>query len=196
MQNKLSMKDFAVKLLKENLPLYYFYHNERHTLYVLQIALKIGEDYHCTPHEMQLITAAALWHDTGLIVKYIGHEEESCKFARQHLPGFGFSTHDIQKVCGMIMATHIPQSPTNKLEEIIADADLEYLGTDHASEISMLLFRELNYLDPALTRTEWISKQIQFVRDHHYFTRYCSANRERPKKAYLNYLLAQHTKVT
>jgi hypothetical protein len=29
----------------------------------------------------------------------------------------------------MIMATKIPQTPQNKLEEIIADADLEYLGS-------------------------------------------------------------------
>lgn len=191
MQNNLAMEDLVVSLLKNNLPIFYFYHNERHTLYVQQKAMKLGETEKCTPREMELLSAAALWHDTGLIKKYEGHEEESCLLAEQYLPGYGFSTYDIQMICGMIMATKIPQSPHNKLEEIIADADLEYLGTERATEISMLLFRELQYLNPSLTKTEWIQKQIPFLRDHHYFTHFCKEHREWPKKKYLHFLLAQ-----
>ena len=35
---------------------------------------------------------------------------------------------DIEIICGIIMATKIPQRPKNYLEEIICDADLNYLG--------------------------------------------------------------------
>lgn len=55
----------------------------------------------------------------------------------------------------MIMATKIPQSPKNKLEEIIADADLEYLGTDEAAKKADDFFKELHHLHPSLTKEEW-----------------------------------------
>lgn len=58
--------------------------------------------------------------------KHAGHEFEGCLIARTALPGFGYTGEDIM-ICGMIMATKIPQSPTNILEEIICDADLDYL---------------------------------------------------------------------
>ena len=48
--------------------------------------------------------------------------------AKEELPKFGLSEKDIELICGMIMATKIPQNPKTKLEKIIADADLEYLG--------------------------------------------------------------------
>ncbi|MEO6135739.1 MAG: HD domain-containing protein [Ginsengibacter sp.] len=188
MQNDVAMKEFVVKFLKDNLPLFYFYHNEQHTLYVLKKAVEIAEHEKCTSQEIRLIKAAALWHDTGITEAYVGHEEISCRLAAKNLPDFGFSIDDINTIKGMIMATKIPQSPHNKLEEIIADADLEYLGTERASEISSLLFRELQYLDGSLTKDEWINKQIPFLRNHHYFTKYLKGNQEHEKNRYLKFL--------
>jgi len=43
----------------------------------------------------------------------------------------------------MIMATKIPQSPKNLLEQIICDADLDYLGRERYEENSLLLLQEL-----------------------------------------------------
>ena len=188
MQNDVAMKEFVVKLLKDNLPLFYFYHNEQHTLYVLKKAVEIAEHENCSPAELRLIKAAALWHDTGITETYVGHEEISCRLASKYLPDFGFSMDEISAIRGMIMATKIPQSPHNKLEEIIADADLEYLGTDRATEISSLLFRELQYIDGSLTKDEWINKQIPFLKSHHYFTKYLKGKREHEKNRYLKFL--------
>ena len=36
----------------------------------------------------------------------------------RYLPEYGYSTGQIDRICGMIMATQIPQTPHNKLEEI------------------------------------------------------------------------------
>lgn len=191
MQSKSPMKEFVVNLLKNNLPVFYFYHNELHTLYVVKKAIEIAEHENCTPVEIRLLKAAALWHDTGIIESYIGHEEISCRLAGKYLPLYGYSTEEIILIKGMIMATKMPQSPHNKLEEIVADADLEYLGTDRAGEISSLLFRELHYMDPSLTKNEWIKKQIPFLRNHHYFTRFGKQNREHGKSHYLKDLIDQ-----
>ena len=139
----------------------------------------------------KLLTTAALWHDTGYIHTYKGHEGESCLLARQYLPGYGFTAEDINKICGMIMATKIPQSPQNKLEEIIADADLEYLGTSNAAVLANHLFRELNAIDPLLTEADWNRTEIDFLTAHKYFTGYCKANKEHIKQSYLQSLLSK-----
>ena len=184
------MNDFVINLLKTKIPATYYYHNYEHSLYVMQKAAEIGMHENCSEKEMELLSAAALWHDTGYVNIYTGHEEESCRLARQYLPGYGYSIDDIDRICGMIMATKIPQSPKNKLEEIIADADLEYLGTAGAGIKADNLFKELRSINPILTKEEWNRIQVSFLQQHHYFTSFCKENREPLKQIYLNRLLA------
>jgi len=179
------MEKFVINLLLENLPGTYFYHNHQHTLHVMANAERIGSHEGVTEKEMQLIKAAALWHDTGYILTYVGHEHESCLLAKKQLPAFGFTDADITKICGMIMATMVPQDPHNKLENIIADADLEYLGTPQAAEIAHQLFMELQTVYPALTEKEWNKSQFSFIKEHHYFTDYCKQTNEPQKQLYL-----------
>ncbi|MEP7165457.1 MAG: phosphohydrolase [Ferruginibacter sp.] len=188
MQSNQPMKEFVMNLLKSKLPLSYHYHEPAHTLYVQDKTIEIATQENCTPKEIALLSVAALWHDTGFINIYKGHEEESCKLAMQYLPGYGYSADDIQTICGMIMATKLPQSPKNKLEEIIADADLEYLGAKDADIMAEKLFSELQSLNPALTREKWNRQQISFIKNHHYFTRFCREYRESVKSAYLKKL--------
>lgn len=189
MQSKQAMKKFVIGLLKDNLTENYYYHNYKHTLYVIDIAAEIGKEEACTSDEMKLIETAALWHDTGYVRTYKNHEEESCNLARQYLPEYGYSSEDIDKVCSMIMATKIPQTPKNKLEEILADADLEYLGTAGFDTTAYDLFREVRFINPELTEEKWNQVQISFLQKHHYFTRFCIENREPAKQFYLNKLV-------
>jgi uncharacterized protein len=186
------MNDFVINLLKTKIPSTYYYHNYEHTLYVLQKAAEIGTHENCSEKELELLSVAALWHDTGYINTYKGHEEEGCKLAREYLPGYGYTTDDIDKICGMIMATKIPQSPKNKLEEIIADADLSYLGTGHAKMLAQKMFKELNALNPLVTKEAWHKTEIDFLTTHHYFTGYCKENKENIKQAYLKSLIGNN----
>ena len=187
------MTEFVVKLLNDQLPPNYYYHNYLHTLYVLEKALDIGVQESCTVRDIHLLSAAALWHDTGYIKTYAGHEEKSSELAGLYLPAFGYSWEETQMIQGMIVATKIPQSPKTRLEEIIADADLEYLGTEEAAEKAGLLFRELQSLNPSLTKEQWDQTQISFISGHHYFTQYCKENKEPVKQDYLNRLLIKST---
>ncbi len=189
MQSNLPMMDFVVGLLKNKLSKFYYYHNVEHTLYVTAKAIEIGHHQKCTGNEIDLLTVASLWHDTGFIKTYNGHEAAGCTLAKKYLPKFGYTPEAIDKICGMIMATKLPQQPKNKLEEIIADADLEYLGTEHATETANKLFKELKRINPLLTKKEWNKTQIKFLKQHHYFTPYCKKNIEPAKQAYLKQLL-------
>lgn len=185
MQSKHQMKEFVFNLLKDNLSKDLYYHNPEHTLYVIEKALEIGRHEGCTEQELDLIEAAALWHDTGYTKTYRNHEEESCKMARLYLPDYGYSSDEIDIIIGMIMATKLPQLPKNKLEEIISDADLEYLGTATFETKANALFRELQFINPELTKEKWNLTQVSFLKKHRYFTRFCIENRDPVIQEYL-----------
>jgi predicted metal-dependent HD superfamily phosphohydrolase len=186
------MKNFVLKLLSENLPENLCFHDVDHTLYVLEKVIEIGQNENCTEHEIELLSVAALWHDTGYTITYAGHEQEGCILARRYLPEYGYDLASIDIICNLIMATKIPQSPQNKLEEIIADADLEYLGTDSAASKAHQLFLELQTLNPELTESGWNKMQINFIKQHRYFSNYCNANNEKIKQNYLNQLISKY----
>ena len=163
----------VVKFLDKNLPEYLTYHNTSHTLYVLDKAEYIAKKEHIKPEDLQLLKIAALYHDIGFVTSHNDHEKESCRIARNDLKRYGYSDTDIDCVCSMIMATKIPQDPKTKLEEILADADLEYLATSKYWEISALLLKELRHYNPNLTDKEWKHIQIDFISKHKFHSPYC-----------------------
>lgn len=185
MQNKVNMEVFVSGFLTDNLPVTYLYHNPEHTMYVIDKAMEIGRKENCTPEELEFIRIAALWHDTGYTKTYKDHEEESCRLAHHYLPEYGYTDKYIDRICDMIMVTKIPQTPKNKLEEILADADLEYLGTSSFETKSDALFKELQFVRTTYTEAEWNTAQISFIQNHHYFTRYCQETKEPIKQAHL-----------
>jgi uncharacterized protein len=189
MQSNRLMEAEVVNILKTQLPETYYYHNYAHTLYVAEKAIAIGREEGCRKEDLNLLYIAALWHDTGFINSYQHHEEESCVLAAQYLARYHYPPETIQLVREMIMATRIPQSPQNKLEEILADADLEYLGTANAPVMANNLLLELQSLDPSLSEQQWNQIQVSFIREHHYFTRFCQQNRETAKQQYLSTLV-------
>lgn len=185
MQTKENMQDFVITMLKEQIPASYTYHNYEHTLYVQGKAREIGLHEHLGKRDMDLLNTAALWHDTGYIHTYKGHEEESCVMAKEYLPGYSYNEADIEIICGMMMATKVPQQPHSFLEDIIADADLAYLGTIGAAEQSDKLFNELRSIHPAFTKVEWNNQQIAFLKAHQFFTAFYRQKKEPVKQVYL-----------
>lgn len=164
----------------EKLPKHLTYHNLEHTDHVLNKAIFFAENSHVSQHDLELLKLAALFHDTGFIDNPKDHEEKGCKIAEGYLAK-AYSQQELDKIYGMIMATKIPQSPTNHLENILADADLEYLGTDQFERIGESLYQELKHFNPDFTRQAWDELQLVFMQKHHYHTEYCRLNRE-PKK--------------
>lgn len=188
MHNNLPTQEFVIDLLKSKLPDYYYYHDAAHTLYVLDNVRLIGRHEGCGSGDIHLLSIAALWHDTGYTIKYLGHEEESCHLAKKYLPDYGFSEKDITTICGMIMATRVPQIPQTRLEEIIADADLEYLGSPQPEIKADKLFRELCNIYPKMSAERWTQTQVSFIESHSYFTSYCKKYSENGKQLYLQSL--------
>jgi len=96
-----------------------------------------------------------------------------CAWAERHLPGLGFTTEQIAKVCSVIMATQMPQRPTTLLGEIICDADLKHLGGPEFFERTELLRREVGlHTQPPrdIDKREWARGNVAFLETHSWFT--------------------------
>jgi hypothetical protein len=92
----------------------------------------------------------------------------------------------------MILATKIPQQPTDLLGQILADADLDYLGRADFPVIADLLFKELSHQNNLLLESDWDQIQIKFIRNHQYFTKTSIELRTEQKKNHLQALIEKY----
>jgi hypothetical protein len=95
----------------------------------------------------------------------------------------------MDKIYGMIRATKIPQNPLTLQEKIVADADLEYLGTDLFYPISQHLYHEFRHFNPELTVERFNEIQVNFIRKHRYHTTFCKTFRSSKKQKNLQELI-------
>ncbi len=167
------------------------YHNVEHTSDVLEQVQRIGMEEGISEEDLLLLKIAALYHDTGFLSKYEGHEEIGCELVREDLPGFGFTEEQVDKICHLIMATRVPQRPGNKLEEIICDADLDYLGQDDFESISDSLRKEFLEFGIIHSDEEWFARQIKFLETHKYFTESSRKHRNPVKCQHLDKLKSE-----
>ena len=180
-----------IEMMERELPSFLTYHSTDHTKYVIQQAEVISNMEGIQERELYLIKVAALFHDIGFIRQYKDHESAGCEIAWNILDSYNFSREEMEQICGMIMATKIPQRPNTISEMIVADADLEYLGTALFEPISHLLYKEMHYLDPNLSESDFNLIQINFLRKHAYHTSFCKQFREDKKMEHLRRLEAE-----
>jgi uncharacterized protein len=178
----------VMQMLETGVASFYTYHNAAHTRYVLDKSIFIAAKEKIGKNDLYLLKVAALYHDAGFTIDRIEHEALGCNIVRTQLPDFGFSSADIDKICGMIMATRVPQQPKTLLEQILADADLEYLSTPSFFATGELLFNELSYFNPDFSYEDWLELQVTFISGHRYHTTWCRRYRERVKKDNLKLL--------
>lgn len=179
-------KQFILAKLRDELSERLEYHGLHHTLDVLKMAKEICEQEGVGKRDQTLVKTAALFHDAGFVKdKHAGHELEGCVLVRGILPQFGYEPEDIECICGMIMATKIPQSPNTLLEKILCDADLDYLGRDDFFAIGETLFSELRAYNLIGDEQAWNRLQVGFLSTHRFHTRTNQAIREPVKQRYL-----------
>ncbi|HVE60740.1 MAG TPA: YitT family protein [Chitinophagaceae bacterium] len=168
---------YLMPRLESELPSYLTYHDARHTKEVLRDVQHLAKKEAVSENDFTLLSTAALFHDAGFLeVGYNDHEELSCKIAKSILPDYNYSEEQIEQINNMIMATKLPQTPTTKLEKILCDADLYYLGTENYFRIAEKLYNEWKETGFIKTKEEWKQKQISFLEAHQYFTK--TANEE------------------
>jgi predicted metal-dependent HD superfamily phosphohydrolase len=162
------------------------YHNLGHTQAdVIPGVARLARLSQVTEEDMPLLEVAAAYHDIGFIHMRVEHERASVRIAAETLPAYGFSPQQIERIAGMILATRLPQSPHNRLEEILADADLDVLGRDDFFERNEQLRLEFNTVSPPLSVRAWWTAQIRFLQGHTYFTPAARALRQAAKERHI-----------
>ncbi|TWR28955.1 HD domain-containing protein [Mucilaginibacter pallidiroseus] len=184
---------YILQRLEKELPAHFYYHNVDHTLDVYKCTAAIAGQENVTGKNLDLLLIAALYHDSGYLLQIADHETVSSNIARQALTQFGYSPNEVDAVCNIIMATRVPQTPTSLLEEIICDADLDYLGRDDFFTIGQKLFEELKATGQLNDADEWNNKQATFLQQHRYFTKTSVNNRQANQERNLNQIIQKST---
>jgi uncharacterized protein len=182
-------REYVQQRLNRELSPDMYYHSIFHTFgdvlaSVERLASKTGLDQETT----LLLRTAAIYHDIGHVINSVSHEEHSARIARETLPQFGYSPQQIERIVGMIMATHLPQTPHNIAEQIMADADLDVLGREDFWERHDALRAEMAAYGKDLPDTAWYESQINFLEAHRYFTEAARQLRDAGKKRYVEQL--------
>ena len=165
------IQEIILDRLEKKLPKFLYYHNVKHTVDVVTQAELIGLAEGVNDEELLMLKLAAVFHDAGHMISYDHHEEQGCLMVQKYLPKFGYSEMQISKICELIMATKMPPNPKNLLEQIMCDADLDYLGRIDMIPVSNTLYKELKEQNKIESLDEWNRLQIKFISGHQYFTK-------------------------
>jgi len=172
------IQEIILDKLEMDLPGFLFYHNVKHTVDVVTEVELIGWAEGCTDEEILLLKTAGLFHDVGHTVAYDDHEFHGTTIARKMLPDYNYSPEQIERICSLIMSTKLPPRPTNLLENIMCDADLDYLGRSDFIPVSNTLFEELKAQNKMGSLNDWNKIQVKFISGHQYFTKTARKLRE------------------
>jgi len=182
------VQTFVLDLLDKDLPLNLYYHGVHHTLDVCNAVEDLSKTEEISDADLELLRTAAVFHDIGFIEQYQYNEPIAVRFAHQILPAYGYSMQQINIVADIIMCTQIPQNPRNHVEQIMCDADLDYLGRDDFFAISESLKKEWLAYGIIGTEEEYNRKQISFFEQHKYFTKSAQDKRDVLKQLHLSKL--------
>lgn len=174
----IDLQEIILDKLEKELPEYLFYHNVKHTVDVVTEVELIGWGEGCSDEEILLLKTAGLFHDAGHTIAYDNHEFYGTQIARAMLPGFNYTPGQIESICSIIMSTKLPPRPTNLLENIICDSDLDYLGRSDFIPVSDTLYEELKAQNKMQSLNDWNKLQVKFISGHQYFTRTARSLRE------------------
>ncbi len=186
-----SLEDVILTKLEKGLDKRLYYHNVKHTIDVVNQVEVIGLGEGVSEEEMILLKTAALFHDLGHTISYIDHEEQGIIFAKDILPEYNYSLEQIDIISELIYATKFPPEPRNLLEEIICDADLDYLGRADFIPSSNNLYLEMFEHGRIDNKHEWNKIQVSFLKTHQYYTETARKSRGVNKQVQLDKIIEQ-----
>jgi predicted metal-dependent HD superfamily phosphohydrolase len=159
------------------------FHNLSHTENVVKHSLQIARHYKLPENERFVVFAAAWFHDVGhLFTEPHVHEAMSCDIMSKFLSNKVNNVNIISDIEDCIMATKLPSSPKNILQEIICDADRYHFGTDDFKEMNNRVKRELQLRYGYLDINKFNENTITMLEAHCFYTDYCKEHLNEKKQ--------------
>ena len=168
-----------IKLLNENLPSEYTYHNLIHAREVFEAVTELGNNSSLPDEELEVIQVAAWFHDTGFIKGYLDHEYNSAEIVKEFLGNIRYPDKKIDRITEIIITTEIGAAPACLSGKIIKDADILHVGKEEFFSKCLALKSELESIDhKKITESEWLHSSLDFISHTLFFTDYAKSNYE------------------
>ncbi len=166
-----NLRTHIINQLKSLLPDYLSYHDLPHTIDVEKAVIRYANLEGIAKDDQLLLQTAALFHDAGFILQYHNNEDIGIGMVRTTLPRYGYTAEQIDQIANLINSTKSSVEPTTLLEEIMCDADHDYIGRPEYHIIAKKLREELKTNNEVFTEEEWINFQLDFLENKHkYYT--------------------------
>jgi len=163
--------NYVTLLLEEKLSDEITFHNVEHAEYVANKAELIGKNSGLNDEDIYLVRLCGLFHDTGYISGFEGHEAKSCEIAEDFLRSKGIDERTIKRVKNCIMATHIPQEPKDLISRVLCDADMAHLAEkDYFERIEKVRLEWNKTLGHKFSKRKFHKISEKFFQHHSYFT--------------------------
>ena len=179
------IEEVIIKRFTDELSPKMYYHNADHTIDVITQTEIIGRGENVSEEELLILKTAALMHDVGFLISYNNHEINSVNIAKEILPIYQYTSEQIDTIVQLIEITRQGSKPTSRLEYIMKDADLDYLGRSDFMFISEKLHKELVEFQEDIAESEWFKKQHDFLSKHQYYTATAKKIRQINKEKHL-----------
>jgi len=169
----LKVRSFIEEFYAKNVSSEYVYHNLEHTSKVVEAAEIIGQKSLLDEESMRVVLLASWFHDTGYHLGKEDHEEGSVEIMRTYLSKENFSEELLKRIEGCILATKLPHNPQNLEEKVMVDADLYHLSSyTYFSDWELMKCEYEMIHKEDVDLLKWTESNINFFKDHRYFTEY------------------------
>lgn len=165
------MQKDILNRLRSMLPEELVYHDINHTINVEKAALRLAKLEGISGYDLMLLRTAVYYHDAGFLVTYHHNEKHGMRMASNLLPYFGFDEDEIKTITDIIEVTDGIKKPENLLQQIMSDADHDYLGRADYYHVAKKLREELELHDQEMNDLEWVNYQLNYLENkHEYYT--------------------------
>lgn len=184
-------RTYIQRQLDEGLTHALTYHNAAHTADVCEAALRLADMEGVRDAESLACLELACWmHDSGFIESHHRHEKRACELVDEWLPQFEVDEKQRRLIKELILTTELHSPATTLLEQIMQDADLDYLGRPDYFSRAEGLRGELEHRGQRFSEPDWIEFQIHFLSTHQFKTASARRLRQAGKLAHLETLRA------
>ena len=173
---------FVSNLLADSLPDSIKFHTIDHAKYVVDSSEFIGRNSGLSDDELNVVKLCAWFHDAGYIISPENHETEGARIAAEFLTAKGIDDNIISQVKNCILATRIPQQPTDLISQVLCDADLMHLSEDNYIERIEKMRKEwINLSEKKIGKRKFHTSSVKFFQNHEYHTDFAKKELQ-PKK--------------
>ncbi len=159
-----------VDFLEKNLDKQLKFYDIKHSVDVAIAVEIIASTENITEEDILLLKAAAIFHDAGIAYGYKNHEFSSVEIAKKFLKPAGFSDQQMKIIEQLILVTHAPFNAKNLLEQVICDADLEYLGKPDFIEILNDKFFDISLFTDEISHIQWLDYNRELIIKYDFYT--------------------------